>query len=80
MYIVCLLLAFADVVASGQSSDEVFLRRACLTVTGALPTPAECARFLDSDKPDKRKALIDKLFRSELGIRYIRCVGEIYCV
>lgn len=72
MYIVCLLLAFADVVASGQCSDEVFLRRVCLTVTGALPTPEECARFLDSDKPDKREALIDKLLRSELGIRYMQ--------
>ena len=41
--------------------DPVFLRRAYLDLIGALPTPEEAARFLDSTDPDKRPKLIDAL-------------------
>jgi Protein of unknown function (DUF1549)/Protein of unknown function (DUF1553) len=46
-------------------SDEVFLRRVCLDVTGTLPTPEEARDFLDSKEPDKRAKLIDKLLDRE---------------
>lgn len=70
--IICLLLPAIQVVASDRCSDEVFLRRAYLTVTGSLPTPQECIRFLESERSDKREALIDKLLYSELGLKYMQ--------
>ena len=46
---------------SGLCSDEAFLRRAFLDVTGVLPTRAECDRFLGDADPKKREKLIDEL-------------------
>ena len=70
--ILCLLFPFVQVTASVRCSDEVFLRRAYLTVTGALPTPKEVVDFLDSPAENKREALIDKLIESELGLKYMQ--------
>ncbi len=39
----------------------MFLRRAYLDLIGALPTPDEVIRFLDSSDPNKRAKLIDDL-------------------
>ena len=61
-----------QVLASERCSDEVFLRRAYLTVTGALPQWWEAKKFIDSKNPNKREALIDKLIESELGLKYIQ--------
>ena len=66
----CLLLSTFVAFASERCGDEVFLRRAYLTVTGALPTPQECIKFLDSNKANKREALIDELLDSELALKY----------
>lgn len=49
------------VVQSDLCSDEEFLRRASLDVTGALPTPAEIQAFLADTSPDKRSQKIDEL-------------------
>ena len=46
-------------------SDEVFLRRVYLDVTGTIPTPDDAAAFLDSTEPDKRARLIDWLLASD---------------
>ncbi len=46
-------------------SDEVFLRRVYLDVTGTIPTPEAAAAFLDSRGPDKRAKLIDRLLASD---------------
>jgi hypothetical protein len=46
-------------------TDEVFLRRAFLDVTGSLPTPEEAREFLDSKETNKRAKLIDKLLDRE---------------
>ncbi len=70
--ILCLLFPFVQATASVRCSDEVFLRRAYLTVTGALPTPKEVVDFLDSPAENKREALIDKLIQSELGLKYMQ--------
>lgn len=66
----CLLLSSFVARAAEQCSDEVFLRRAYLTVTGALPTPQECVAFLDSENSNKREVLIDELLDSELALKY----------
>jgi len=42
-------------------TDEVFLRRVFLDVTGTLPTPAEARAFLTDADPQKRGKLIDRL-------------------
>lgn len=70
--IICLLFPVAQVVASTRCSDEVFLRRAYLTVTGALPTPKEAVDFIDDHSNNKREVLIDHLIQSELGLKYMQ--------
>lgn len=42
-------------------SDGVFVRRVYLDVLGTLPTAQEASDFIQSQKPDKRRALIDQL-------------------
>ncbi|GIW95981.1 MAG: surface protein [Pirellulaceae bacterium] len=42
-------------------SDEEFLRRVTLDVTGLLPTPEEYQRFMSDPSPDKRARWIDEL-------------------
>ena len=70
--VACLFFPAIQAVASSQCSDEVFLRRLYLTVTGALPTPQECVEFLDSKEADKREKLVDELLESELGLKYMQ--------
>ena len=70
--IVCMALSAMQAVASNQCRDEVFLRRAYLTVTGALPNWQESVSFLDNESPKKREALINKLIQSELGLKYMQ--------
>ncbi|WP_425615990.1 DUF1549 domain-containing protein [Anatilimnocola sp. NA78] len=41
--------------------DATFIRRAFLDSIGTLPTPEEVRTFLDSQDPDKRKKLVDRL-------------------
>jgi len=46
---------------SGTCTDEQFVRRVYLDITGILPTPDEYARFMVSTLPDKRALLVDEL-------------------
>lgn len=50
---------------SAVASDEVFLRRVYLDVTGSLPTPDEARRFLDLSASNKRALLIDELLERD---------------
>lgn len=68
----CLLFPVMMAVAADQCRDEVFLRRAYLTVTGALPTPQECTKFIDSRNPNKREVLINSLLDNELSMKYMQ--------
>lgn len=54
-------LAAAKVTASPMSDDAEFLRRACLDLTGRVPTPEKAAAFLDSKAADKRAKLVEEL-------------------
>ena len=49
------------IVPSEICSDAEFLRRACLDVTGTLPTPDEVTRFLADQSPAKRAHRIEEL-------------------
>ncbi|HEX3314783.1 MAG TPA: DUF1549 domain-containing protein, partial [Gemmataceae bacterium] len=52
------------VVPSDLSSDEQFLRRVSLDLTGTLPTPAKIKTFMENKDPQKRDKLIDELLES----------------
>ena len=70
--VACLLCHIAHAATASQCSDEVFLRRVYLTVTGAQPSPQTCERFLDNTNPNKRRQLVDRLLKSDLGIKYMQ--------
>ena len=48
-----------------KTSDEQFVRRIYLDVTGTIPTLGQTRKFLNSPDPEKRTALIDELLNSE---------------
>src|SRR5262249_51865349 len=52
------------IVPSELCSDEQFLRRASLDITGTLPTPAQVREFLADPSPDKRARLVDRLLET----------------
>ncbi len=54
-------LATAKLTASALSSDEEFLRRVSLDITGVIPSAEKAKAFIDDKSPDKRAKLIDEL-------------------
>lgn len=51
-------------------SDAVFVRRACLDVTGKLPSAEEAKAFIQDPDPNKRVALIDRLLEKPAHVDY----------
>jgi hypothetical protein len=51
-------------VPSPLASDEQFIRRVSLDITGTLPTPAQVKAFLGDKAADKRAKLVDTLLNS----------------
>ena len=47
------------------ASDQEFLRRVTLDLTGRIPTPADRRAFLDDPDPAKRPKLVNRLLRTE---------------
>ena len=58
------------ILPSELSSDEEFLRRVCLDITGTLPPPERVREFLASQDPKKRGKLIDTLLATPEYIEY----------
>ncbi len=61
---------FAQLKADGivptvRSSDEEFLRRVTLDLTGRIPDPATVLAFLSDPRPDKRAQVVEALLRSD---------------
>ncbi len=54
-------LADEKLAASPRCSDDEFLRRAYLDITGTIPTADKAREFLDSKDTDKRAKLLDEL-------------------
>jgi len=50
---------------TSASSDEEFLRRVTLDLTGAIPDADTVKAFVADDSPGKREAMIDKLLASD---------------
>ena len=57
--------ASAAVEPTPLATDAAFLRRVNLDLIGRVPTTAEVERFLASEAPNKREALVDALLASE---------------
>ena len=55
-------LSKLGIVPSSICSDEEFLRRTSLDLTGSLPTPSEIRSFLKDKTPNKRSNKIEELF------------------
>jgi hypothetical protein len=61
---------FAKLKADGiaptvRSSDEEFLRRITLDLTGRIPDPAAVLAFISDPRPDRREKIIEALLRSD---------------
>lgn len=52
-------------------SDEVFMRRTYITMTGRLPEAEKVVNFLKSNNIDKRDKLIDEVLNSEEYVHYM---------
>jgi hypothetical protein len=52
-----------NIVPSPICSDETFLRRVTIDISGRIPTPREVAEFLADDAPDKRQQVVDRLLQ-----------------
>src|SRR5436309_6419675 len=63
--------------AAPIASDEEFLRRVSLDLTGTIPTSADARAFLDDRSPDKRRQLIDRLLASPEYARHMRQVFDV---
>lgn len=59
-----------SILPSERSSDQEFLRRVCLDLTGTLPPPRRVREFLNSRDPGKRDRLITTLLDSPEYIDY----------
>jgi len=57
-------LAAVGVRSAPLSTDEEFIRRLTLDLTGRIPSPADIRAFVADSSPSKRNALIDKLIYS----------------
>ena len=58
------------ILSSELASDEEFLRRVCLDLTGTLPPPERAREFLASRDPQKREKLIEVLLNTPEYIDY----------
>lgn len=59
------------------TTDEEFLRRVSLDLTGRIPSAADMRAFLESNAPDKRSATIDRLLYSpEFNDRWTMWIGD----
>src|SRR5207302_7146921 len=52
------------------TTDEEFLRRVSLDLTGQLPLPADVDEFVADTRPNKRARLIDRLLDTEEFARH----------
>lgn len=71
------LMAADASVGALRSSDEEFLRRVTLDLTGTIPTSAEARAFFADQAKDKRIRLIDRLLASPAYARHIADVLDV---
>jgi hypothetical protein len=64
-------LAGLHLAPAHPAADAVFARRVWLDVTGTLPTATEAQAFIQDARPDKRRALIDRLLARDECAEYL---------
>jgi hypothetical protein len=68
----------AGVQAAPLTTDEEFVRRIHLDLTGRLPSPAEIRQFMADTNPAKRKALIHRLlYTPEFTDKWTMWLGDL---
>lgn len=67
----------AEKLAAPVASDDEFLRRITLDLTGTIPTVAEARAFLAEADPAKREKLVDKLLASPEYARHMQRVFDV---
>ena len=65
-----------DTLAAPVSSDEEFIRRVYLDLSGTIPTSEQARTFLKDSSPAKREALIDRLLSSPQHARRMQYVFD----
>src|SRR5207248_3413860 len=63
--------------AAPPASDEEFLRRVYLDLTGTVPSVTDARAFLQDNGPDKRRLLIDRLLASHDYARHMQQVFDV---
>ena len=72
------VLKSRDIPPSETCPDDVFLRRACLDLTGTIPTSQEARNFLGDKDPKKRAKLIDRLLsKNEFAVYWSMKWGDL---
>ncbi len=71
------LLAGERATASQPASDDEFMRRVTLDLTGTIPTSTEARAFLADATQDKRARLIDRLLASPAYSRHLADVLDV---
>ena len=67
----------ADGMFAVQATDQEFLRRLFLDLTGEIPAPNDVAEFVANSGADKRTVMVDRLLQDE---RYTRRMSELFNV
>ncbi len=71
-------MAKAGLRSAPPATDEEFLRRIYLDLTGRIPSPDEVRGFLSDASPDKRTAVIDRLLYSpEFTDKWTMWLGDL---
>jgi hypothetical protein len=69
----------AGVESAPVCSDEEFIRRVTLDLTGRIPSPSDVTNFLKNQDPNKRDVLIDALLNSsEFVDKWTMYFGDLY--
>ncbi len=69
----------AGVESAPLCSDEEFIRRVTLDLTGRIPSPSEVTNFLNNQSANKRDLLIDSLLNStEFVDKWTMFFGDLY--
>ena len=69
-----------EVSPSSPASDEEWVRRVYLDLTGRIPSLQEVRRYLDDDSPRKRTVLIDQLLESKNYVRHFTTTWANHCI
>jgi hypothetical protein len=75
--LVALQTADYEKLASPVCSDDEFLRRLSLDLTGSIPSTADARQYLDDADPKKREKLVDKLLASPEYARHMQRVFDV---